>query len=183
MLKSALVFSVCLLSFTACKKQDNAKTPPVAAVGSGSASGSAAGSSAPAELAGSAAGMATGSATGSAAATVTAPVGAATDAELEATALRVSQLMDTVTDIAKATTPDCPTMATQLEELFQKNAALLSEIKSLDTRMTQAQKDTLGEKMNPATKRFQTIFPDAFKPCSQDNDSSVRIMKLFNSLK
>ena len=50
--------------------------------------------------------------------------------------------MDTVTDIAKATTPNCPTMATQMEELFQKNVTLLSEIKSLDARMTQEQKNT-----------------------------------------
>lgn len=192
MLKSALVFSVCLMTFTACKKQDNAKTPPIATVGSGSAAvgaatGSAAGSNgAPAEPAtGSAAGSAvpTEVPAGSAAGSANAPTGAATEAEIEAITKSTSQLMDTVTDIAKATTPNCPTMATQIEELFQKNATLLSEIKSLDARMTQEQKNTLGAKMGPATQRFQTNFPEAFKPCAQDTESSTRIMKLFNSLK
>lgn len=177
MLKSAMVLSLSLLSFTACKKSDNKKAPPVAAVGSGSgsaaapapiATGSAAGSNAPSDLA-----------TGSA----TTPTGAATDAEIEAITKSTSQLMDSVSEIAKATTPNCPTMATQMEELFQKNAALLGQIKSLDSRMTQAQKNTLGAKMGPATQRFQTVFPEAFKPCTQDTDSSTRIMNLFNSLK
>ena len=180
------------MTFTACKKTDNAKTPPIAAVGSGSAAvgaatGSSAGSnSAPAQPAtGSAAGSAvpTEMATGSAVGSASAPTGPATDAEIEAITKSTGQLMDSVSDIAKATTPNCPTMATQMEELFQKNAVLLGQIKNLDTRMTQAQKDTLGAKMAPATKRFQSEFPAAFKPCAQDTDSSTRIMKLFNSLK
>jgi hypothetical protein len=196
MLKSALVLSLSLLAFAACKKQDNAKAPPVSAGGSGSAAvgvatGSAAGSAAgsataPTEMAtGSATGSAvpTEMATGSAAGSASAPTGPATDAEIEALTKSTSQLMDSVSDIAKATTPNCPTMATQIEELFQKNAALLGQIKNLDARMTQEQKNTLGAKMGPATQRFQTAFPEAFKPCAQDTESSTRIMKLFNSLK
>ncbi len=176
MLKSVIVLSLSLLTFAACKKQEAAKVPPTA-----SGSGNAATGSAAVTATGSAAVTATGS--GSAQTMQAAASSAASDAEIETFTQRTSQLMDSVSDIAKATTPNCPTMATQLEELFQKNADLLGALKSLDTRMTQAQKDTLGAKMAPATKCFQTVFPEAFKPCMEDKDSSARIMKLFDSLK
>lgn len=76
-----------------------------------------------------------GVATGGAADPAAASSGTATDAEIIATSVRVSHLLNTVTDIAKATTPDWPTMATHMEALLQKNTASLGEIKSLDTRM------------------------------------------------
>ena len=90
--------------------------------------------------------------------------------------------MNQVTDVAKAASPDCTAIADKLEALFKSNEAFRNDILSLDKRLSEEQKKSLGGKMNTATERFQKEFPPAFQPCAENKEASERVMKLFASM-